>query len=1391
MPILSKYRFKICLYSAVVLCALTLFNRRFAQAQGLLPWKGEIFEGKPAEMLSAAKELEPDVFDSLLNEQVLYIDKRHRVQRTIRRVYYVKSRDSIESMATINAEWVPWLESRPEIRARVISPNGKEYWLDAKTLTESAAENVSNQTYRDNRLLTGPLPAVSLGSIVETEIVVKEHTSFCSSGIAGGIYTETFTRDRTFHRSILADKEIGLSLLCIGNRIPIETRTIKDQTAWSYVQHDMKPIEVLREFRPDDVPLISQVRYGTGASWAEIAKYYEQLIEPQLVSDDVATFADTIRSKGGDKRQQVLNALQAIFDSVRYTGVQFGERSIQPARPAQTLLRRFGDCKDQATLMVTLLRALKIDASLALLYAGESDNVYADIVGLNAFNHAIVYLPKQDGIESMWIDMTAPHIPFGDLPITSKNRNALVVDSNTLGLVKATTRGKAKSNWTHHHHYELFIDKPSKTTSRLTVDGDLAAEYRLLYLDQTASQLKQTLHEAYEQERGLTRVDDCQLTNCRDVAIDGFELSYSYQATKIADLVDGKLSITFNVGGIFQRLPDEFIWQDGDASRFDGSDPPPRQIPFKISPAFASVYQYQVDAPEGFVFTETPEATRFEVGPIEVELTSRLVDHSLRFTATLDTGDGLLSVKEANDFREELFAATNQTAPSQWAIPITMVYEPRQKIADGNVLGGLRQMMRHTDQSHQSVFRRSELAKTLLTIGLGQEAREIADAMVLQHPESAEAYRTAGWVYLHDLLGRELAFGMNRARAIESLEKAYDLDPNTPLPQHQIALLLQHDANGGTNENKADFDRAIEIYQDMLDKHQLDIALINLTSLLARRGDLAELRKLSRLYPQHPETTYMRAAVEADVHGIRVSDKTLQSLDTSIAKSRVAFALRLRQQRQYKDLVRLRDAFPNQIELQEFLLLMKKYEDVTLDPESPASALQQFLAQWMYSGNNLQVLRKFFVKSASDSDFYRFVESAPLGMYGSRQRILEEVNDPRVARDLVSLYEFSVAEESKHGCKVIAVPRGEIGLTAFTATVTREDGEYRIVPAGFRDSLWGEFALRAVEANNLEAANFWMQETMDFEKQFTLLLDPFRSSPFANVYALGKTGNEKAIHLAALMLSGRQIKSEKERKKLRLAIEAMLPEFPELIQLHVNRYLMLHHAWSGQHEKALEIMEERLQVMEDSPHILATRFDSELALNRIKEAEATLRLIKASSPRFSLRLQQELILNRDGIQANVQHLNEGADVPTETNYVDRAISWRSLFLPNAPSVIEHAESVVAKASSVGELIACRHTLACAYANEGNILRAHASLCTLLEARNGHFDPIDNLVLGRIAQQIGLSDAADKYYDLVINSTSERATIGGSISAIALAKLWRKKTPGETISETDLANTPEG
>ncbi len=168
---------------------------------------------------------------------------------------------------------------------------------------------------------------------------------------------------------------------------------------------------------------------------ASVAVEYAHLVNDKVRLSDVQPLIAHINIK--DVRQDVARQLvAALHKSVRYTGVEFGESSLVPQYPGETLKRKYGDCKDKATLLVAMLRAAGLPANLALLSTGPGQDINPELPGMGLFDHAIVYVPAAGVEPELWIDATAQYSRIGVLPLMDYGRLALVVDEKTTALKK-------------------------------------------------------------------------------------------------------------------------------------------------------------------------------------------------------------------------------------------------------------------------------------------------------------------------------------------------------------------------------------------------------------------------------------------------------------------------------------------------------------------------------------------------------------------------------------------------------------------------------------------------------------------------------------------------------------------------------------------------------------------------------------------------------------------------------------------------------------------------------------------------------------------------------------------------------------------------------------------
>jgi len=118
----------------------------------------------------------------------------------------------------------------------------------------------------------------------------------------------------------------------------------------------------------------------------------------------------------------------------------------------------YGDCKDQASLIVAMLRSAGIKAYVALLRVSPDVEIEETLPGFGGFDHAIVYIP---GDKPVWIDSTPRFSRGGQLPTEDQGRLALIASSDSTSLQRIPVLAGSAVNSIEIHFAETGPAKMS------------------------------------------------------------------------------------------------------------------------------------------------------------------------------------------------------------------------------------------------------------------------------------------------------------------------------------------------------------------------------------------------------------------------------------------------------------------------------------------------------------------------------------------------------------------------------------------------------------------------------------------------------------------------------------------------------------------------------------------------------------------------------------------------------------------------------------------------------------------------------------------------------------------------------------------------------------------
>jgi hypothetical protein len=267
---------------------------------------------------------------------------------------------------------------------------------------------IQRETDLDRRLLDGTLTAVIfLPDVRVGDVIEYAYTRRGANPVLGGrqVASLWLAWGAPVHRArvrLLWPAHRPLHHRVSGLELAPAIARRGDTTEYVWERTDVPAAQGEDGLPPDANPWPA-LELSEFASWGEVVAWALPLYPDAPLSPAMRAKVATWRELP-TPAARARAALGFVEDEVRYLGIELGERSHRPRPPAEVFSRRFGDCKDKAYLLVTLLRALGVEAVPALVSTGRWGAVADHLPSPYQFDHVIVRA-RVDGV-IRWLEPT-------------------------------------------------------------------------------------------------------------------------------------------------------------------------------------------------------------------------------------------------------------------------------------------------------------------------------------------------------------------------------------------------------------------------------------------------------------------------------------------------------------------------------------------------------------------------------------------------------------------------------------------------------------------------------------------------------------------------------------------------------------------------------------------------------------------------------------------------------------------------------------------------------------------------------------------------------------------------------------------------------------------------
>jgi hypothetical protein len=325
------------------------------------------------------------------------------------------------------------------IQTWAISPSGRVTQSGKKDVI-SAAAKAGFELFADSRVKAIQIPGADDGSLVGYEIVTEGRSLI--NGQRFNMEEEIPTRLSELHVSIPSG-----SLHFFLNH-PDRVQVISQDGTSAVFRSENRPAI---PDEPSSPPFSSLAAFvfvnydfkGPGAlqSWEEAGHEYHALFDNgEKPETDIATQVAALATPKPEVLDKINSLYSYVSRQIRYVAIEIGIGGYQPHQAADVFKYKYGDCKDKANLLISMLNKIGIRAYPALV--GTRGDVEADPAAptLTTFDHMIVALPVSDSLRPamehfssydpkariLWIDPTSEADPLGQLPEWDQGVYALI-----------------------------------------------------------------------------------------------------------------------------------------------------------------------------------------------------------------------------------------------------------------------------------------------------------------------------------------------------------------------------------------------------------------------------------------------------------------------------------------------------------------------------------------------------------------------------------------------------------------------------------------------------------------------------------------------------------------------------------------------------------------------------------------------------------------------------------------------------------------------------------------------------------------------------------------------------------------------------------------------------
>jgi len=590
---------------------------RFLLALVLLALPGAARGDSPEWMRAAARTTLPTYAPEtkavmLLDEQITTVKDNGEIRTTYRRAYKIlrpEGRYLARVVVPFDAE-----TKITFLKAWAIPAQGKDFEVKEKDAVERA---LYDDLYSDNKEKVLEIPGADPGNVIGYEFEQRRRP--------------TVLQDVWFFEDLLPVRQARFTLLLppgweyqsVWMNHAKQEPAAAGENAWRWELQDLQAVE-----EQDSMPpwravagwmAVSYFPKGGDRSgkavgtWDDVGRWFSSLASGRRqITPAIQAKVRELTAAGPTVLEKMRALSSYVQRDIRYVSIQIGIGGYQPHMASDIFTNRYGDCKDKATLLSTMLKEIGVDSYYVLIHT-DRGMVQPEFPTPLTFNHAIlaIVLPPGTPLQNLYgvtdhpklgkllfFDPTDDMTPLGYVPWTLQANAGLLVTAAGGELTKLPLQAPATNRLLRTGKLELSAAGRLSGEVQEVREGASAISRRAAFISSEKGDRKKMVEEFL-----AGYLTGFLLTSAEVENLDKFDqnliLRYRFVADRYAKTAGNMLLLRPRVVG------------QKSSAIMEGEE---RKYPVEFRNATLESDQFEITLPAGYKVEELPPPVELDYG---------------------------------------------------------------------------------------------------------------------------------------------------------------------------------------------------------------------------------------------------------------------------------------------------------------------------------------------------------------------------------------------------------------------------------------------------------------------------------------------------------------------------------------------------------------------------------------------------------------------------------------------------------------------------------------------------------------------------------------------------------------------------------------------------------